>query len=819
MYDFNYGKENIIGRVCLEMSLKPFKSFEENYIENVCRKLFKDWEKLTDKAQSVAVMLWTADGSEILEYSGDLSQEFDYCDVIGIGNPTKKPPYNEDEKNNLHVRPVMYNGERKKITYKILKNIISALKRAGEEITGKKISVVETFDPGPEFANSDFKYKRHSEICKGNIIGAKLWLHCASRLNSDNVRYAAYPNGIPEGTHLGEFLGKQLMCLCRDVGFDNIWLSNGFGFSLDSWRWTGEVFDGTKFQSDGIACVRDSINEFWRYFTAQVGNMLIETRGSNLSAAMDISAHGCPVDDIYKYNMLTPPNSPWAAIDFRFGLELCGLMSRISELSKNGFLFRYYTHDPWWYNSPWFDRYGRSPHDIYLPLAVARIDENGKVTKPYGINLLSVDDSLGQLPEKCPNEVVPHILEAFDTYSDEPGLVTWLYPFEDYCQKGLREGRAQDIFMDDWFVESAIDYGLPINTVVSEKNFLNADISIFKNTVLVAPVPFANSVLEECIIKAAENNLPIMLYGSCKKASKKILALIGVEIKEEISDVLKINQSIVADKYSDSALAEKINHIPLVSEGGVCEKALNEKNVFATVTDVNGEERSYGIFNKFQNIVWIRGSFPHIPDIKAGLPQPFNPCESFPSAILARAALSFFGVNIRFEAMSPTDKMPITLFSKHNNAYYMTSFAKDTTLATLLSFPEGVPMPCGTEAIIENGIGKFGTAKWLHNECRVLIKQKKRSKVICRTDTAGDTMMADKRLCVEGLKEADVTFLIPKDCVVYAVCPAYGSGKHAPSKITQDGKAVFENVTGEIRIAWQKQETRNNYLENGIIIQ
>lgn len=163
--------------------------------------------------------------------------------------------------------------------------------------------------------------------------------------------------------------------------------------------------------------------------------------------------------------------------------------------------------------------------------------------------------------------------------------------------------------------------------------------------------------------------------------------------------------------------------------------------------------------------------------------------------------------------------MPITLFSKHNNAYYMTSFAKDTTLATLLSFPEGVPMPCGTEAIIENGIGKFGTAKWLHNECRVLIKQKKRSKVICRTDTAGDTMMADKRLCVEGLKEADVTFLIPKDCVVYAVCPAYGSGKHAPSKITQDGKAVFENVTGEIRIAWQKQETRNNYLENGIIIQ
>ena len=84
MYNFNYDKGNIVGRVSLETSLKPFKNFDYGEIKKVCHTMFKGWEKLTDKAESIAVMLWTADGSEILEYSGDLSQSFDYCDLIGI---------------------------------------------------------------------------------------------------------------------------------------------------------------------------------------------------------------------------------------------------------------------------------------------------------------------------------------------------------------------------------------------------------------------------------------------------------------------------------------------------------------------------------------------------------------------------------------------------------------------------------------------------------------------------------------------------------------------------------------------------------------
>ena len=85
---------------------------------------------------------------------------------------------------------------------------------------------------------------------------------------------------------------------------------------------------------------------------------------------------------------MPPPNSPWAAIDDNFGLELMGHMTRICDLPGDKFLFRYYVHDPWWINSPWYDRYGGKPHDIYLPMAVSRIDAEGNARSAELLNIL-----------------------------------------------------------------------------------------------------------------------------------------------------------------------------------------------------------------------------------------------------------------------------------------------------------------------------------------------------------------------------------------------------------------------------------------------
>ena len=259
MFNYEYKPTTDAGRVCLELSLKPFgydKSPEG--IEKVCREYFGKWSALFKYASGCSVLLWTSDGSEILEFTGNLDDSFEWCKYIGIGNWDRSLKGEEAKKaTSLHQLPIHYMENPPDMTYRDLKNIIEGLKRVGKEMTGLDVKVGETFDPGPEFAYSAFKYERHPEIAKGNIMGKNQWLHCAARLHAEDKAYAAYPDGIPEGTHIGEFLGRQFMAMKEAVGFDYLWLSNGFGFSLSSWDWKGEMFDGEKFDFTNAAKIRD----------------------------------------------------------------------------------------------------------------------------------------------------------------------------------------------------------------------------------------------------------------------------------------------------------------------------------------------------------------------------------------------------------------------------------------------------------------------------------------------------------------------------------------------------------------------------------
>ena len=53
--------------VTLELSAKPFYDDSDGELRRVSRKMFEQWRSLTDRADLVSVMLWIADGSEILE--------------------------------------------------------------------------------------------------------------------------------------------------------------------------------------------------------------------------------------------------------------------------------------------------------------------------------------------------------------------------------------------------------------------------------------------------------------------------------------------------------------------------------------------------------------------------------------------------------------------------------------------------------------------------------------------------------------------------------------------------------------------------------
>lgn len=805
MHDYDYPRGMRLGRICLELSLKPFKKSDDEYINRTCRELFEAWSALLHYASGCAVMLWCGDGSEILDYSGNTEDSFEWGRYIGIGNPKKELPpcgisdYPEYE--SLHARPVFYINDPPEMRYSDLRRIITALKKAAREVCGLEAEVGATFDPGPEFAYSEFKFHRHPEIAVGNIMGSSQWIHCASRLNADTHRYAAFPDGIPEGTHFGHFLGRQFKALAADVGFDYIWLSNGFGYSLNSWNWTGEVFDGASFNYTGATEVKNSIIEFWREFSAAVGDIRIETRGSNLSSGMDIAAHGTPLGEIYGCpNLLAPPNSPWAALNFRFGLELAGYMSHIAALPQKGYLFRFYTHDPWWHNSPWFDRYGRSPHDIYLPFSICRLDAEGKTTKPFGINILSADDSYGNMPRRCPIEVTPHILDAYGRYPDEAGMVTWIYPIRTY----LAENKPDRIFMDDWLIENAIDNGFPLSSVISDENFTSpvCDPENFRRTVLVMPVPAEGTLLDKALFKALKHGLQILLIGSTVYASAELRSLLGIDTTFETDGRFTITTSLYHDSVLKAKVPDTLLHDSLLSGGGLTE-AYNGASGATALAQVekDGQTRLYASRNGA--LVWVRGSFPH-SRTKGSLPSQLPPDAYFSPSVLLRGALELFGLRIRFTFERPSGNLPIVMNSRSGNALYISSFTRDTTMRALFSFPQGAPLFSGSECVLDENGAEYTLRRWQSDECRIFARQKRRSTVFCEIRTAEHPALAH-RLLVRGLDDASITFFPPKGAYLRIVSNKGGISDrdNTEKERGNDGRSItVHHLTGTVYVSW-----------------
>ena len=505
--------------ITLEMSLKPFKKTDDDYIRSVCREVFSGWRQLIKNRETVSIMLWAADGSEILDYSGDLSEPFEWAYFMGTANLPEATESDPAELS-LHTKKRKYMPNPPVMTYGILKRIVEIIKEEGKKACpGSTVRVGETFDIGPEFAISDFKYNRHTEICLGATLDHHGFVDSTSRLKSDTRKYAAYPSGIPEGLKFGTFLGKQSEVFCRDMGFDFLWLSNGLGFSANPWDKTGKIFDGTRFYPEKLPDTRAKVFEFWKLFREAAPSLPLETRGTNNSAGIDYTTDGVPLFDVYRagFDIAPPPNSPWAALNGNYGLEIMGHMTRICELPSKGFLFRYYIHDPWWVNTPWYDRYESSAGDIYMPMAISRIDEEGKTESASRFNILSIDNTFGEMPDHCINEPLPHILKAEKNAPDTVAPFVWVYPLREYTSATAEEELCE-IYYGDTFIQDAINDGFPLNCVVSADNFLNHPSEIYQSSILIAPPPKTQQLYEK-FREIATNGVNIIFYGS-KKALK-----------------------------------------------------------------------------------------------------------------------------------------------------------------------------------------------------------------------------------------------------------------------------------------------------------
>ncbi len=814
-------------RVCFELSLKPFKSIEPEYVESVCRKMFTQWKELAIHADTIAVMMWTSDGSELLDYKGDLEEIFEWDRFIGGANPRQTWDKEADpECRGLHSRNYDYTENPPVMRYKDLKNIISTLKRVGKEVTGKEVIVGETFDPGPEFALSDFKYNRHNEVCEGESMGVKSMVCCYYSLNADDYKYAAYPNGIPDKTPFGEFLGKQSQIFLKDMGFDYIWLSNGFGFGTETWGVTGALYNGTEFFPEKIKNSEEKIAEFWKLFRTYC-DFPIETRGTNLTVGIDYSSDAVNHKMIYEEvdRVLPPPNSPWAALDGNFGLELAGYMSRAAELPAEDYLFRFYIHDPWWLNSPWIDRYEGQPHDIYLPMSCARINKEGKAVVANHLNLLAVDNSFGEMPDRVPREITPYLVSSYENAPDEASPFVWVYPFKEYST--MLGGRLEKSFFEDWYIIAAINRSLPLSTVISTDNFValrNKNTKFLNGKILVSPVPEKGSVVTDALIDFAKAGGKVMLYGSLKDTDERLIDVLGISISNELTGTFTAKKHRDMDNLVCGSYADKLFYEGILTDGGLTAVKNGEIDVLVSA-EQNGESRiiAHTVTNNDWNggkISWCRGSDcsrkATAADDSVKSDTTIND-ELFPVEILLRAQAEDMGFTVRVEKLDKTVKDPVVLMHRHEHSLWFSGYCPDTTVKIGLKTEIGAPLLLANETYLEDGVANYHMPRAWRHECRVFVSQENKNSI--HAIEAFCTQIGLERMIqVNGLDNATV-YVLPKNgdpdktyAKLNSKYPHYVSQEYESSvEDTVFGKAIkYSNISGNL-IVMDKADDWNKY--------
>ncbi|MBQ7721441.1 MAG: hypothetical protein IJT64_00880 [Kiritimatiellae bacterium] len=814
----------------LEISSKALHDQSPGAVERAFRTAFRQWRPLADRAKRLSVLLWTADGSELLDWSGDFTDTFEWACWCGCANrPPPTGPTTTRQRRNSQVIPkkVFPDAECAPRPYAWLRDVVALARAAAHDELGRDIRVGTTFDGGPEFAISGFKYRRHREAMLGDAVFKGSFLSCDATLHADGRRYAAFPNGIPEGLSIGSFLGAQYRAFAHDFGFDYIWLSNGMGFGREPWGVVGALFDKKSFHPERIDDASGRMMGFWRDFFAACPDAMVETRGSNYSAGVEMASDAAPLAELYRDGRIEPPvNSPWAALNFDTGLELAAWMSHVAELpAGRGFPFRFYIHDPWFLNSPWLDRYGREPWDLFAPLSVCRLGSDGSVQTPDSVALLSVDDTLGRMPEIVPREVAPLIIDALETAPDRAGPITWVYPFDEYADAVSAGVATSDslarVFNEDMFLGEALQGGLPLNTVVSTRIWreLAAKASSQSSAVrhpslFIVPVSALHSSSNLAAMEAfAAKGAGLIVYGPLAGAPMALLARLGLSVAEPLGGDFTVETLLPGDMFEKDGVAQRIRVIPAFDGGGLTEVPAKESDaqILAWAEAGNGSRRVLasrnGAFAYVRSVTPSDGEgevhhcrFDHAPATRV-----------FPVERLARHLLgATFGWSILSDAPTAGTPLPRTNISRHGNAFIFTVFSPDTTASLRVRTPYGAPLLTERETRLRSGAAEWRPDKSWRRECRLFVDGQCEGVVAVKTHFAAHPGYAG-RLRVLGLDGATLRFFPPdgfRETIELVRTPNWweemGEDVVMPEWIeTPDGTcAVWHGLSGSVFIAW-----------------
>jgi hypothetical protein len=795
-------------RIVLEVSAKLFGDFSPPAVEDATRHALRAWGPLVDSGDALAILLWLSDGSEILDWGGDDEASVAWASWVGGAN-REHEPYARDMGDDWYAVP--FAATVAPLTYGGIRGLVTAIRETAELMTGRPVQIGATFDPGPEFASSSFKYERHPEITQRNHdagVGREInMIQATARLKGDDRRYAAFPDGIPEGTSFATFLGRQAASYTQSMGFDYLWLSNGFGFSGYSWTPFGHTFDGRRFWSAKASEIGDDLLVFWDELSAEFSRP-IEVRGTNFSAGMDRAVDGVPAAELYRrgYFRACPPNSPWGPLNNDYGLELVGYLSRIASPSLPRFMYRCYVNDPWFWQNPWSDWYGRSSFDIDLPLSLSRLLPDG-VQCPTDIAILSIDNERGIVSPRDALEVSTAITSALADAPDAPGPLVWLYPFDEYhAPEAADEAALARTYADDWFTTAIVNAGVPISTVVATEVVVEslAHGHLQDSIVVVPTTALLSGRVQIDALLAGSNGM--LLHGSLEALPTDLLARLGMSIAPGLCGDVRV---VGTD--------ETLRHDPLTSGGGIAEVlAASAAAEELMAVELEGVRRSYAVVWRDgpSPLVWVRGSSSfEVEQSGDGVVRARVPSNLMSSAAVTRDLLSEFGIHLSYPQLHPSSEVPpgpdpLLMVHRSQGGAWFSGYRVDSTRAVRLGMREGAPLLMNQHAILEGGEATYLLGKSFRHEARVFVRQ--RSGVAVAREQPPFPSGAARRIVVDGLSDAEVVITPPPErgsalrASVGAADPVH-SGVAQPSAVELESDGIrfrATGVTGRLTITW-----------------
>ena len=800
----------------LEISAKPLFRKDDAFVLALFTDIFRHWWSLARHAERVSLLWWLSDGTDLLEYDGDLERRIEWAKWQGFAHSTVHAPDKDPHGDSILTHPRLYRPAPVELTYGDVRRIVGLMKQACLEVLGLPLEVGIPFDPGSEFCTAPFRYERHPEL----LLRTGEHIRCidaTGRLHADPNRFAGFPEGVPEGTPFGVFLGRQARCYLRDLGFDYLWFSNSFGFGRSPYAFggAGQFFDGERYAPEGNLAVRDAVLGFWRRFREECPHGRVECRGTDFTVGMNLVNHATPYAELYAgaFDITPPPNTPWPALTRNHGLALAGYLSQSSAFRGPSFPYRFYAADPWFCNNPWMDRWERNPHDIYLSTAVTRLDERGAVSAFNEIKVLTIDGSWGEVPEQIPDEVIPHLKRALAHRPDAVPPVVWVYPFTEYHRYAFDDpARIGEPMAGDLLVQHAINHGLPLSGVITTEALvavLAASPGRFAGSVLVSPVPDAGSAWDRALEAHAGLGGGVLCYGPTVRAGaawRERFGLVGAEPLEGTLDVRIRNDP---DSFREGRAAACCEHLPALCGGGLADMATDDDATEVLAEVCRGDERR-AVAVRRGSVAWVRGtSSVTVAGVRGRNLATLDAVNAYSCEILMRHALARLGWSLAVHRRSPSQQATHLMISRCRNAFVFAGYSPDDSVVYELHTPLGAPLLPGRNTELVDGRARVPVQRWFHEEVRVFVGQA--GGLVGVHAHPPQNHRYHRRLLIDGLDHATVRFFPETGCEARTQALLntdewiLARGEPFACRTVEDAHGRYmelTGITGRLTIAW-----------------